>query len=388
MNHVKNLAIIGATGSIGRQTLDIVSRHPELYRATVLVANSRVDTLCQLARIYRPDLVIIADTSLYWKLKNDLEPLGIPTASGPQAIIDAMGRDDVDMVVNATVGYSGLAPTLAAIAAGKEIALANKETLVVAGDLVKKRLAESPSKLYPIDSEHSAIWQCLRGEDPASVSRLIITASGGPFRNTVKEMLPKVTAADALKHPSWNMGAKITIDSATLLNKAFEIIEARWLFDIQPDRIVPIVHPQSIIHSMVEFKDGAFKAQLGVPDMRLPIAYALGKEVRLDGAERPLKFEEMATLTFETPDYDRFPCLSLAYEALEKGGNTACVINAANEVAVAAFLRGDIAYTDIYRYITECLAKVPFIATPGYEDYVESDSEARQLTNELIKQNL
>ena len=341
--------------------------------------------MCQLSRIYRPSLAIIADKSLYWKLKNDLEPLGIATASGPEAIVESMERDDVDMVVNATVGYSGLAPTLAAIAAGKEIALANKETLVVAGDLVTKKLAESKSRLYPIDSEHSAIWQCLRGEDPASVSRLIITASGGPFRTTPKEKLHKVTAADALKHPSWNMGAKITIDSATLLNKAFEIIEARWLFDIAPERIVPIVHPQSIIHSMVEFKDGAIKAQMGVPDMRLPIAYALGKEVRLEGAERPLNFEEMATLTFETPDYDRFPCLSLGYEALERGGNTACVINAANEVAVASFLRGDIAYTDIYRYIVECQRRMPYIAQPEYEDFVASDSDTRKLAEELIK---
>lgn len=388
MNEIKKLAIIGATGSIGRQTLDIVSRHPEMYSVSVLIANTRVDTLCQLSRLYKPALAIIADKSLYWKLKNDLDPLGINTACGAEAIVEAMGRDDVDMVVNATVGYSGLAPTLAAIAAGKEIALANKETLVVAGDLVTKRLADSPSRLYPIDSEHSAIWQCLRGEDPATIGRLIITASGGPFRNTVKEMLPKVTAADALKHPSWNMGAKITIDSATLLNKAFEIIEAKWLFDMEPDRIVPVVHPQSIIHSMVEFKDGAIKAQMGVPDMRLPIAYALGKEVRLEGAERPLKLEEMASLTFEAPDYDRFPCLSLAYESLERGGNTACVINAANEVAVAAFLRGDIAYTDIYRYIVECLSRMPFIPRPEYEDYVASDSETRKLAGELIKNNI
>lgn len=358
-----------------------------MYRATVLIANTRVDTLGQLAKIYKPALAIVADESLHWKLKNELEPLGIATAAGADAVAEAMGRDDVDMVVNATVGYSGLRPTLAAIAAGKEIALANKETLVVAGDLVKKRLAESSSKLYPIDSEHSAIWQCLRGEDPESVSRLIITASGGPFRLTPKDQMQHVTTADALKHPSWNMGAKITIDSATMLNKAFEIIEAHWLFDIEADRIVPIVHPQSIVHSMVEFKDGAIKAQMGVPDMRLPIAYALGKETRLPGAERQLKFSEMSNLTFEEPDFDRFPCLSLAYEALRKGGNTACVINAANEVAVAAFLRSEIRYTDIYRYITECLEKTAFVAHPGYEDYVATDEYARQLTKELIEKS-
>lgn len=381
----KRLAIIGATGSIGRQTLDIVSRHPEKYSVSVLVANTKVDTLVQLAKIYKPSLAIIADESLYWKLKSGLENDGISTACGAQAIAEAMHRDDVDMVVNATVGYSGLAPTLAAIESGKEIALANKETLVVAGDLVTRRLAKSSASLYPIDSEHSAIWQCLRGEDKDKVNRLIITASGGPFRTTPKDVLCKMKAADALKHPSWSMGAKITIDSSTMLNKAFEIIEAHWLFDIPSDRIVPIVHPQSIVHSMVEFVDGAIKAQLGVPDMRLPIAYALGIEDRLAGAERPLRFDEISSLTFEEPDFDRFPCLRLAYEALDRKGNVACVINAANEVAVSAFLRGDIAYTDIYEYIMKCLERVDYISDPTYEDYVATDSLSRRITLEMIK---
>lgn len=385
MSNIKNLAIIGATGSIGVQTLDIVGRHPEMYRASVLVANRRVDDLCALALQHRPDLAIIADESLYGDLRQALNGTGIETAAGERAICDAVQRPDVEMVVNATVGYSGLAPTLSAIDAGKEIALANKETLVVAGELVNKRLASSPSAaLYPIDSEHSAIWQCLQGERTEDVSRLIITASGGPFRTTPKELLPAMTAREALMHPCWNMGAKITIDSATMLNKAFEIIEARWLFGIGAERIVPIVHPQSIVHSMVEFTDGSIKAQLGCPDMRLPISYALGKTVRLPGAERQLPFEQMATLTFEQPDYDKFPCLRLAYESLERGGNTACIINAANEVAVNAFLHGDTRFTDIYELIADALANMPYISNPGYSDYVATDAETRRHTGEAV----
>lgn len=389
MSNIKNLAIIGATGSIGTQTLDIVERHPELYSAKVLIANSRVDDLCRLALRHKPELAIVADERLYANLKNGLEGSGIEVAAGSDAVCEAMRRPDVDMIVNATVGYSGLAPTLAAIDAGKDIALANKETLVVAGELVNRRLEESGSaKLYPIDSEHSAIWQCLQGERKEDVSRLIITASGGPFRTLPKEQLPEMTAAQALRHPCWNMGAKITIDSATMLNKAFEIIEARWLFGLGAEKIVPVVHPQSIVHSMIEFTDGSVKAQMGCPDMRLPISYALGKTRRLPGAERPLTFAQMGTLTFEEPDYDKFPCLRLAYHALERGGNTSCVINAANEVAVSAFLHDRIRFTDIYSLISEALARMPYIAAPDYADYVATDSQTRILTKELVEKTI
>lgn len=389
MSNIINLAIIGATGSIGTQTLDIVERHPELYSAKVLIANSRVDDLCRLALRHKPELAIVADERLYANLKNGLEGSGIEVAAGSDAVCEAMKRPDVDMIVNATVGYSGLAPTLAAIDAGKDIALANKETLVVAGELVNRRLEESGSaKLYPIDSEHSAIWQCLQGERKEDVSRLIITASGGPFRTLPKEQLPEMTAAQALRHPCWNMGAKITIDSATMLNKAFEIIEARWLFGLGAEKIVPVVHPQSIVHSMIEFTDGSVKAQMGCPDMRLPISYALGKTRRLPGAERPLTFAQMGTLTFEEPDYDKFPCLRLAYHALERGGNTSCVINAANEVAVSAFLHDRIRFTDIYSLISEALARMPYIAAPDYADYVATDSQTRILTKELVEKTI
>lgn len=329
----KRIAVLGSTGSIGTQTLQVIEEYPDRFRPTVLVAGSKVDTLILQAQKWRPEMAVIADTTKYWKLKDALEPLGIATAAGQGAINDAMAADCFDTVVTATVGYSGLAPTLRAIGAGKDIALANKETLVVAGDIVTAALGASPSRLYPVDSEHSAIYQCLQGEDPESVRRLIITASGGPFRGMSAEQLEHVTVKDALHHPNWAMGAKITIDSATMVNKAFEIIEARWLFGMEPDRISAVVHPQSIVHSMVEFIDGAVKAQLGVPDMRLPIRYALGETHRLPTSDSPLTIERMASLTFEEPDRKRFPAIDFGHFALRRGGNTACVINAANEVA-------------------------------------------------------
>ena len=383
-NRIERIAVLGSTGSIGTQTLDVIREYPDRFRATLLVAGSKVDTLIQQALRCRPEMAIIADESKYWKLRDALEPLGIRTAAGQAAIDDAMEDDCFDTVVTATVGYSGLAPTLRAIAAGKNIALANKETLVVAGELVTAALERSRSRMLPVDSEHSAIYQCLVGEDPASVRRLIITASGGPFRNKSAEELAHVTMKDALKHPNWSMGAKITIDSATMVNKAFEIIEARWLFGIPSGKITAVVHPQSIVHSMVEFEDGAVKAQLGVPDMRLPIRYALGEATRLATADSPLLLEHMRTLTFEEPDAARFPGISLGHYALEKGGTTACVINAANEVAVAAFLREKIAFTDIYRLIREALDNMPFIASPELADYVELNAETRKFTESMI----
>ena len=382
-----NVAVLGATGSIGRQALDIIERSEGQYRASVLAAGSNVDALCELAAKHRPDLAIIADTDKYAHLRRCLQPLGISVAAGPEALEQAAASSLAEMVLTATVGYSGLAPTIAAIKSGKDIALANKETLVVAGELITDLLKSSKSKIYPVDSEHSAIYQCLQGEDPAAVRRLIITASGGPFRTWEPERIAKAKAADALKHPNWSMGAKITIDSATMLNKAFEIIEARWLFGVKPEQIVPVVHPQSIVHSMVEFADGAVKAQLGTPDMRLPIALALGRGKRTDYQLPALTLQQMSSLTFEEPDYDRFPCLSLAHKALESGGNTACIINAANEVAVAAFLQGLIHFGVIYKTINYALNTVAYMPAPGYDDYVATNAEARHAASHYVNKH-
>lgn len=380
-----NIALLGSTGSIGTQTLDIVERFPDRFHVTVLAAGRNVDLLIEQSLRHRPSLAIIADESKYARLREALSPLGIETAAGDKALADAMERPDFDTVVTATVGYSGLLPTVRAIRAGKDIALANKETLVVAGELVTRMLTESSSKVIPVDSEHSAIYQCLQGEDPASVNKLIITASGGPFRTWTREQTAGVTAEQALKHPRWNMGAKITIDSATMLNKAFEIIEARWLFDIPVSRIEAVVHPQSIVHSMVEFIDGAVKAQLGIPDMHLPIRYALGDATRLPRDERGMSLTDYAQLTFEKPDPVKFPCLSLAPLALERGGNAACIINAANEVAVAAFLHGEVSFPGIYDTITDALDHIPFIATPTLDDYVATHHETINYCKDKLK---
>lgn len=380
----KQIALIGSTGSIGVQTLDIIEEYPERFRAAVLAAGTRVDQLIEQARKFRPDLAVIADERLYSRLKEALEPLGIATAAGAAAVADSVELPQVDLAVIATVGYSGLEPTLRAIKAGKPIALANKETLVVAGELVTRLLKDSPSTIVPIDSEHSAIWQCLAGEKPESIRRLLITASGGPFRLKSREELRNVTVADALAHPNWAMGAKITIDSATMLNKAFEIIEARWLFDVKPEQIKAVVHPQSIVHSMVEFTDGSVKAQLGLPDMRLPIRYALGAGERL-ATERPgLTLADYSRLEFFEPDLEKFPMLAYAYEALGRGGNVACVINAANEVAVAAFLKERIGFLDIPRVIADTLGRVDYIASPTHDDYVATNAEARRVAETLL----
>ncbi len=382
---MKQIAVLGSTGSIGTQTLEIISRHPDRYRAAVLVAGTQVDMLIEQARKFKPDLAIIAREDLYGKLHDALAPLGIETAAGAQAVADAAAAPQVDMVVTATVGYSGLEPTIAAIKAGKDIALANKETMVVAGSYITSLLRESKTKVYPVDSEHSAIYQCLQAEDLSTVKRLIITASGGPFRTWSAEQISTARAADALKHPNWSMGAKITIDSATMLNKAFEIIEARWLFDIAPDKIDAIVHPQSIIHSMVEFCDGGIKAQMGVPEMLLPIAYAMGEGTRSDNVADFCSLIKNNTLTFEEPDTKRFPCLNFARQVLEQGGNAACTLNAANEIAVAAFLRDQIGFNDIYRTITATLQSTQFIAEPVFADFVATNAEARARASEFIE---
>ncbi|MDE6100072.1 MAG: 1-deoxy-D-xylulose-5-phosphate reductoisomerase [Paramuribaculum sp.] len=384
MTNQKRIAIIGSTGSIGTQTLETIDTFPELFKAQVITARRSADLLISQARKHRPALVVIADNGLYQPVRDALTPLGIEVAAGEKAIAEAAARDDVDTVVTATVGYSGLEPTMEAIRSGKEIALANKETLVVAGELITRMLSRSGARIIPVDSEHSAIYQCLVGEATESVNKLIITASGGPFRTFEKERLASVSPADALRHPNWQMGAKITIDSATMMNKAFEIIEARWLFDIAPERIEAVIHPQSIIHSMVEFTDGAVKAQLGVPDMKLPIRYALGCAKRLPVDNGFLSLSDMSALTFEKPDTDRFPCLGYARLALEKKGNSACIINAANEIAVEAFLKGRIRFTDIPELIAYSLDKVSFIPSPTYTEYVATNAEARNVASDHI----
>lgn len=382
---MKHIAILGSTGSIGTQTLDVISQCPDRMAVEVLVAGSNVDLLARQALKHRPRLVVIADTSRYAALSEALRDSGIAVAAGQEAINDAMTLSDIDTVVSATVGYSGLSPTLRAIQARKEIALANKETMVVAGDIVTDALRRYQTRLFPVDSEHSAIYQCLVGEDPASVSRLLITASGGPFLNYTPQQMASISVKDALNHPRWHMGAKITIDSATMMNKAFEIIEARWLFDIPGPKIVPVVHPQSVVHSMVEFCDGEIKAQLGIADMRLPIRYALGDATRIPLEGSRLALQDMASLTFMEPRWDLFPCLRLGHWALQRGGNTACVINAANEVAVDAFLHDSLPFNGIYPLIEKTLEKMPLIEHPSYHDYVETDAEARRVARSFIK---
>ena len=384
----RNIAVLGSTGSIGRQTLDIIAEYPALFHAWLLVARSSADLLIQQARQMRPHMVIIADEQYYEYVRDALEDTDIEVATGSDAIAQAVTVPEIDTVVTAMVGYSGLESTIAAIGAGKRIALANKETLVVAGELIDRLLKGSKSVLYPVDSEHGAFYQCLMGERMQDVEKLWLTASGGPFRTLPKERLATVTAADALKHPNWSMGAKITIDSATMMNKGFEMIEARWLFGIEPRDIEIVVHPQSIIHSMVAFKDGSVKAQLGLPDMHLPIRYALGlPDGRLASDCRKMTIEDMANLTLERPDFDKFPLLGTAYAAARTGGTAPCVMNAANEIAVAAFLKYEIGFTDIYRIIDTTMAQAHLVEHPTYDDYVASNDEARAIATQLTTNN-
>ena len=384
----RNIAVLGSTGSIGRQTLDIIAEYPDLFNAWLLVARSSADLLIQQARLMRPHMVIIADEQYFDYVRDALEDTDIKVATGSAAIAQAVTAPEIDTVVTAMVGYSGLESTIAAIGADKRIALANKETLVVAGELIDRLLKDSKSVLYPVDSEHGAFYQCLVGERMQDVEKLWLTASGGPFRTVPKEQLETVTAADALKHPNWSMGAKITIDSATMMNKGFEMIEARWLFGIMPDDIEIVVHPQSIIHSMVAFKDGSVKAQLGLPDMHLPIRYALGlPDRRLASDCRKMTIEDMAMLTLERPDFDKFPLLGTAYAAARKGGTAPCVMNAANEIAVASFLQDKIRFTDIYKIIEQTMAQAPHVDHPTYDDYVASNDDARARATALVNKH-
>ena len=381
----KNIAILGSTGSIGTQTLDVISEYPDRLYPSLLTANRNVDLLIEQALKFKPRRVVIAQSDCYTMLRDALAGEPIEGMGGQLAIADAAAADDVDIVVTAMVGYSGLAPTISAIKAGKTIALANKETLVVAGELITRLVKQYGSRLVPVDSEHSAIFQCLVGEDPESVDKLILTASGGPFRTRPKEELYGVTRADALNHPNWSMGAKVTIDSASMMNKGFEMIEARWLFGIPSERIEIVVHPQSIVHSMVAYSDGSVKAQLGLPDMRLPIRYALNYPERLPSACRKMSVADYANLTFEAPDREKFPLLDMAFDAIHRGGNVPCALNAANEIAVAAFLADRIGFMQMPEVVAEAVARNRFIASPTYDDYVATNAEIRKIAEELIK---
>ena len=380
----RGVAILGSTGSIGRQALDVVRQHPDLFSVELIVANNSADLLIEQALEFDANNVVICNEALYQKVAEALQPRMIKVFAGMQSVCDLVSSADIDIVLTSMVGFSGLRSTVAAIEAGKTIALANKETLVAAGGLVMGLAAEHNVRILPVDSEHSAIFQCLMGSAGNEIAKLHLTASGGPFRTWERDRIALAVAADALKHPNWSMGNKITIDSATMMNKGFEVIEAKWLFGVCPDKINVVVHPESVIHSMVEYTDGAVLAQLGCPDMREPIQFALTFPQRLDLSNRKLDFASLGSLTFEAPDLDRFPALALAYEALDGGGNLACVMNAANEVAVAAFLKGKIRFYDIPDIISRCMATVPHIAKPSYEDIYNTNDEAVRLAESMI----
>ena len=379
----KQIAILGSTGSIGTQALEVIQAHPDRFEVYALTANNQVDLLISQARRFQPEAVIIANKAHYGKLKDALADLPIKVYAGSDAIAQIVESEPIDLVLTAMVGYSGLKPTIQAIKAGKVIALANKETMVVAGEIINALAIENKVPILPVDSEHSAIFQCLEFYNP--VEKIILTASGGPFRTCTLKDLASVTKIQALKHPNWDMGAKVTIDSASMMNKGFEVIEAKWLFNLRPEQIEVVVHPQSIIHSMVQFQDGSVKAQMGLPDMKLPIQYAFSYPERLKTNFPRLSFEQFSSLTFEQPDLKRFRNLSLAYYAMEKGGTMPCVLNAANEVAVEAFLHDRIGFLEMFDLIENTMQKSDYITNPTYADYVESDSEARALAKTFLK---
>ncbi len=380
----RKIAILGSTGSIGTQALDVVRKNPDYFEIYALTANNNTDLLIKQAREFLPEQVVIANKDKYPEVKEALSDLPMKVWAGSDAISEVVTLAPIQMVLTAMVGYSGLKPTINAIKAGKAIALANKETLVVAGELITDLALKHKAAILPVDSEHSAIFQCLNGEN-APIEKILLTASGGPFRNHDIERLKKVTTTDALKHPNWSMGAKVTIDSASLMNKGFEMIEAKWLFDVSPDQVEVLVHPQSIIHSMVQFRDGSVMAQLGMPDMRLPIQYALAYPERLDSDFPRVDFFKLGTMTFEKPDMERFRNLAFAFEAIRKRGNMPCILNAANEVVVAEFLKDRVGFLQMSDIIEKTLIKTGFVSNPSYEDYVNTDAEARRIAYELIK---
>lgn len=380
----KQIAILGSTGSIGTQALQVIAEQADLYEVYALTAHNRVELLIEQARRFHPEAVVIANEEKYTVLKEALADLPIKVYAGADALCQIVQSAPIDIVLTAMVGFAGLPPTISAIRAGKAIALANKETLVVAGELITALALEYKVPILPVDSEHSAIFQCLAGEDQNPVEKILLTASGGPFRTYTLEQLATVTKTQALKHPNWSMGAKITIDSATMMNKGFEVIEAKWLFGVQPSQIEVQVHPQSVVHSAVQFQDGAIKAQLGVPDMRLPIQYAFSYPRRLAASFDRCDLFAIGNLTFEKPDLNRFRCLALAFEALKRGGNMPCIVNAANEVVNKAFLDDRISFLRMAEVIEKTCERATFIAQPTYEDYLATDAEARRISNEII----
>jgi 1-deoxy-D-xylulose-5-phosphate reductoisomerase len=385
MTTPKRIAILGSTGSIGTQTLEVIRQHPEDFVVEVLTAQNNCDLLIEQALEFNPNAVVIGNEAKYQKVKEALIPHDIKVFAGQKAIAQVVEMDSIDVVLTALVGYSGLIPTVNAIKSGKQIALANKETLVVAGEIITALAKENGVNIYPVDSEHSAIFQCLVGEFHNPIEKIILTASGGPFRGKDKTFLETVTREQALKHPNWEMGAKITIDSASLMNKGLEVIEAKWLFGLKTEQIEVVVHPQSIIHSLVQFEDGSLKAQLGLPDMRIPIQFALSFPHRLKSDFERFDFTKYPQLTFEQPDLKTFRNLQLAFDALAKGGNAPCVLNASNEIAVAAFLNREVGFLEMSDLIAETLVQTEFIKHPSLEDYVETDRRAREITEKLIK---
>ncbi len=388
MIEAKRVAILGSTGSIGTQTLEVIRQHPEDFVVEVLTAQNNCDLLIAQALEFQPNAVVIGNEASYQKVKEALIPHDIKVFAGQKALAQVVEMETIDVVLTALVGYSGLIPTVNAIQAGKQIALANKETLVVAGEIITAIAKEKGVNIYPVDSEHSAIFQCLVGEFHNPIEKIILTASGGPFRGKDRDFLQSVTTAQALKHPNWDMGAKITIDSASLMNKGLEVIEAKWLFGLKSEQIEVVVHPQSIIHSLVQFEDGSMKAQLGLPDMRIPIQFALSYPHRLKSDFERFDFLNYPNLTFEQPDLKTFRNLQLAFDALAKGGNAPCVLNAANEIVVDAFLKEEIGFLEMSDLIEEALTKVEFIGHPSLDDYVGTDQRAREITKELIKRKV
>jgi 1-deoxy-D-xylulose-5-phosphate reductoisomerase len=380
----KNIAILGSTGSIGTQTLDVIRANPDSFAVEVLTGNGNAELLIKQALEFHPNAVVIADESKYQQVKEALQPNDIKVFAGNKSVADVVQMDSIDLVVAAIVGYAGLESTISAIKAGKQIALANKETLVVAGDLVTSLAKEKGVNLYPVDSEHSAIFQCLAGEFHNPVEKIYLTASGGPFRGKNRDFLKTIKKEQALKHPNWEMGAKITIDSASLMNKGLEVIEAKWLFGLKPEQIDVIVHPQSIVHSLIQFTDGSIKAQMGLPDMKLPIQYALAYPNRLASDFPRFNFFNYPQFTFEQPDTKTFRNLALAFEAMQKGGNSPCVLNAANEVAVGAFLKDKIGFLEMSDLVENCLQTISHIKRPSYEDYVETDKATREHAKTLL----
>ena len=384
---MKGLAILGSSGSIGTQALEVVREQPEQFRVEVLTVNRNAELLIQQAKEFKPNAVVIVDDSKYKQVQDALWEDDIQVYAGAKSLEEVVTFSGVDIVLTALVGYAGLLPTIAAIEAKKVIALANKETLVVAGDIVMPMAAKNNVPILPVDSEHSAIFQCLTGEHMNPIEKIYLTASGGPFRGRTMEELKTVTKAQALKHPNWDMGAKITIDSASMMNKGLEVIEAKWLFQLEPEQIDVIVHPQSILHSIVQFEDGSMKAQMGLPDMKLPIQYALGYPLRLKNEFTRFNFLDYPSITFESPDTKTFRNLALAYKALEKGGNLACVLNAANEVAVQNFLEDKIGFLEMSDCIENAMESVEFIQKPNINDYINSDAAAREIAMAYIEKN-